>query len=83
MRFIRLDETGEYRKRREELRRAEIDLIEHRERVAQLRRDLPPGPDRPLITYHLMFGKLQTKPCPTCTTEVAARWNELALLRFR
>ena len=100
MRFIRLDETGEYRERREELRRAEIDLIEHRERVAQLRRDLPPGPvvpdyeflegprdlsagdepvsrvrlselftgpDRPLITYHLMFGKLQTEPCPMCT----------------
>ncbi|MGH9002164.1 MAG: DUF899 family protein [Acidimicrobiia bacterium] len=100
MRFIRLDEDAEYQRRREDLRRAEIDLIEHRERVAHLRRDLPPGPvvpdyeflegprdlssgdervsrvplsglftgpDRPLITYHLMFGKRQTDPCPMCT----------------
>lgn len=37
-------ETDEYRRRREELRLAEIELIEHRERVAQLRRTLPPGP---------------------------------------
>ena len=25
------------------------------------------GPDRPLIVYHLMFGKRQTSPCPMCT----------------
>ncbi|MEU9112177.1 DUF899 family protein [Streptomyces sp. NPDC048483] len=25
------------------------------------------SPDRPLIIYHLMFGKLQTDPCPMCT----------------
>ncbi|MGD0882496.1 MAG: DUF899 family protein [Acidimicrobiales bacterium] len=25
------------------------------------------GPDRPLIVYHLMFGKRQTTPCPMCT----------------
>lgn len=37
-------ETDEYRKRREELRLAEIELIEHRERVAGLRRELPLGP---------------------------------------
>jgi predicted dithiol-disulfide oxidoreductase (DUF899 family) len=24
-------------------------------------------PNRPLIIYHLMFGKKQTKPCPLCT----------------
>jgi predicted dithiol-disulfide oxidoreductase (DUF899 family) len=24
-------------------------------------------PDRPLVIYHLMFGKKQTKPCPMCT----------------
>jgi predicted dithiol-disulfide oxidoreductase (DUF899 family) len=23
--------------------------------------------DRPLVIYHLMFGKLQTSPCPMCT----------------
>jgi predicted dithiol-disulfide oxidoreductase (DUF899 family) len=25
------------------------------------------GPDRPLIVYHLMYGKQQTSPCPMCT----------------
>ena len=30
-------------------------------------RDLFTGPDRPLVVYHLMFGKLQTSPCPMCT----------------
>jgi predicted dithiol-disulfide oxidoreductase (DUF899 family) len=87
-------ETEEYRKLRDELRLAEIDLIAQRERVAELRRQLPPGPvvedyefldctgatveqvrlselfsapDRPLVIYHLMYGKGQTVPCPMCT----------------
>ena len=42
--FTRLAESDEYRKRREELRLAEIELIEHRERVAAMRRALPEGP---------------------------------------
>jgi len=25
------------------------------------------APDRPLVVYHLMYGKCQTKPCPMCT----------------
>jgi predicted dithiol-disulfide oxidoreductase (DUF899 family) len=25
------------------------------------------APDRALVVYHLMFGKLQTTPCPMCT----------------
>jgi predicted dithiol-disulfide oxidoreductase (DUF899 family) len=37
------NESGEYRKRREELRLAEVEEMHHRERVAQLRRKLPPG----------------------------------------
>jgi len=37
-------ETDDYRKRREELRLAEIELIANRERVAELRRALPAGP---------------------------------------
>jgi predicted dithiol-disulfide oxidoreductase (DUF899 family) len=94
------DESAEYLAAREELRRAEIDLMRHRERVAAQRRALPPGPavkdysfqegpadlaagdapvrevrlsrlfsspDRPLIVYHLMYGKQQTEPCPMCT----------------
>ncbi|REF34670.1 DUF899 family protein [Thermasporomyces composti] len=37
-------ESAEYRDAREELRRAEVELMLHRERVAELRRRLPPGP---------------------------------------
>jgi predicted dithiol-disulfide oxidoreductase (DUF899 family) len=37
------NESAEYLARREELRRAEIDLMQRRERVAELRRRLPPG----------------------------------------
>src|SRR6266516_2239858 len=94
------NESSEYLAKREELRLAEIDLMKQRERVAELRRHLPPGPamqdhtfkegpadlndgdtptrtvrlselftgaDRPLVVYHLMYGKRQTKPCPMCT----------------
>lgn len=94
------NESPEYLARREELRLAEIELMRQRERVADLRRHLPPGPaledykfsegplnlesgdsptrtirlselftapGRPLVIYHLMFGKRQTKPCPMCT----------------
>lgn len=92
-------ESEEYLARREELRVAEIELIQ-RERVAALRRALPQGAtlpryeflegaddlgvgddaehvvsldglfsaaDRPLVIYHLMYGKKQTTPCPMCT----------------
>lgn len=98
--FTRLTESDEYAQRREELRRAEIELIEERERVAAMRRALPEGPvvddyaflegprdlgagdspvrevrlselftapDRPLVVYHLMYGKAQTSACPMCT----------------
>src|SRR5215216_5745222 len=45
MQYTRLpDQSAEYVARREELRQAEIDLMRHRERVAELRRTLPPGP---------------------------------------
>jgi len=38
------NESPEYLAKREELRLAEIDLMRQRERVAELRRHLPPGP---------------------------------------
>jgi predicted dithiol-disulfide oxidoreductase (DUF899 family) len=41
MDFTRLKESDEYRRQREELRLAELDLIDHAERVAALRRALP------------------------------------------
>jgi predicted dithiol-disulfide oxidoreductase (DUF899 family) len=45
MEFTRLaDETADYRAAREELRRAELDLTQQRERVAEMRRALPLGP---------------------------------------
>ena len=40
MDFTRLTESEEYRRQREELRLAELDLIDHVERVAALRRQL-------------------------------------------
>ena len=43
MDFTRLRESEEYRRQREELRVAELDLIDHVERVAALRRKLPAG----------------------------------------
>jgi len=94
------NESAEYLAKREELRLAEIELMQQRERVANLRRHLPPGPavedykfiegpadldsgdtptrtvrlselfiaeGRPLVIYHLMYGKRQTRPCPMCT----------------
>jgi predicted dithiol-disulfide oxidoreductase (DUF899 family)/uncharacterized protein YndB with AHSA1/START domain len=101
VRQTRLDnESAAYVAAREELRLAEIELMRQRERVAALRRALPPGaevadyvfaegptdldagdgpvrqvrlselfsgPDRPLVIYQLMYGKLQTTPCPMCT----------------
>ena len=41
MNFTRLNESEEYRRQREELRVAELDLTDHVERVAALRRGLP------------------------------------------
>src|SRR5262252_3158904 len=38
------DESAEYLSKRDDLRQAEIELMQHRERVAALRRQLPPGP---------------------------------------
>jgi predicted dithiol-disulfide oxidoreductase (DUF899 family) len=42
MDYTRLNESDTYRSQREELRVAELDLMEHVERVAALRRELPP-----------------------------------------
>ena len=100
MQLTRLDEPSDYVKRREELRQAEVGLMRQRERVAALRRQLPPGtlvqdyeflegprdladgdepvrsvrlselftaPDRALVVQHVMYGKLQSTPCPMCT----------------
>ena len=52
MHFTRLSESDEYRRQREELRVAELDLIDQAERVAAMRRGLPSDTvvdDYPLI----------------------------------
>jgi len=101
MQYTRLtNEPVDYVDAREKLRIAELDLMQQRERVAEMRRALPLGPvvddyvflegprslgdgdapvatvrlsqlftaaDRPLVIYHLMYGKAQTDPCPMCT----------------
>jgi predicted dithiol-disulfide oxidoreductase (DUF899 family) len=41
MNLTRLEESDEYRRAREELRVAELDLVDHIERVAALRRNVP------------------------------------------
>ena len=104
------NESAEYLSGREELRIAEIESMRQRERVAELRRQLPEGPivqdyvfeegpanlvdgdtpiravrlsdlftgsDRPLVVYHFMYGKKQTKPCPMCTMIIDS-WNGVA-----
>jgi predicted dithiol-disulfide oxidoreductase (DUF899 family) len=52
MDFTRLKESDEYRRQREELRLAELDLIDHAERVAALRRALPA--ETVMDDYHLV-----------------------------
>ena len=103
------NESSEYLAGREELRLAEIALMRQREKVAELRRQLPGGPivqdyvfeegpanldagdaplrpirlselfskpDRPVVIYHFMYGKKQSKPCPMCTLIIDG-WNAL------
>src|SRR5215467_11591494 len=48
------NESPEYLAKREELRLAEIELMRQRERVAELRRALPPGPN--LSDYEFLEG---------------------------
>ena len=104
------NESSEYLAGREELRLAEIALMRQREKVAELRRQLPGGPivqdyvfeegpanldagdaplrsirlselfskpDRPVVIYHFMYGKKQSKPCPMCTLIIDG-WNGVA-----
>src|SRR5438093_12018728 len=48
------NESAEYLAKREGLRLAEIELMRQRERVAELRRHLPPGPA--LVDYKFIEG---------------------------
>jgi predicted dithiol-disulfide oxidoreductase (DUF899 family) len=54
MQETRLDHSADYAAKREELRLAEVELMRHRERVAELRRQLPAG--SPVRDYEFMEG---------------------------
>ena len=54
IRHTRLNESREYLERREELRRAELELIRQSEKVAALRRSLPQG--TPVQDYSFLEG---------------------------
>ncbi|MDQ1392136.1 MAG: hypothetical protein QOF30_1113 [Acidimicrobiaceae bacterium] len=69
MDLTRLNESGDYRRHREQLRVAELDLIDHVERVAALRRQLPADtvvPDYELVDVtsrdHIRLSQLFSAP---------------------
>src|SRR5215469_6438224 len=67
------NESAEYLAKREELRLAEIELMRQRERVAELRRHLPPGPV--LEDYKFIEGPIDLHSGDTPTRTV--RLSEL------
>jgi len=94
------NESEAYRKARTALLAEEIELRRHIERVAELRRKLPPGGEvtktyrfvgeqgpvtladlfgnKPtLAIYSYMFGPQREKPCPMCTSFMAALDNKV------
>jgi predicted dithiol-disulfide oxidoreductase (DUF899 family) len=58
------NESEEYVLKRDELRRAEIDLRKLRERVAELRRQLPQGPAVEDYVFEEVSGKLDAGDTP-------------------
>lgn len=100
------NESAEYRTARTALLAEEIELRRHIERVAQMRRALPPGGEvtkeyrfrgehgevsfkelfgdrQTLVTYSYMFGPQREKPCPMCTSLLAAWDGETPDVRQR
>jgi predicted dithiol-disulfide oxidoreductase (DUF899 family) len=89
------NESADYRRARTALLAEEIELRRHIERVAQRRRELPPGGEvrgdyrfegargavdfaglfgdrQTLVVYSYMFGPRRERPCPMCTSLLAA-----------
>src|SRR6516225_7863013 len=58
------NESEEYLLKRDELRRAEIDLRNQRERVAELRRQLPKGPAVEDYVFQEVSAKLDAGDTP-------------------
>lgn len=70
MRHTNLTESAEYGKAREELRQAEIELMRHRERVADLRRQLPLGPAADDYAFEEGPADLDTGDTPVRTVRL-------------
>jgi predicted dithiol-disulfide oxidoreductase (DUF899 family) len=91
------NESAAYRSARTALLAEEIELRRHIERVAELRRTLPPGGEvtgdyqfigadgpvdfaglfggkQTLVTYSWMYGPHRERPCPMCSSLLAA-WD--------
>jgi predicted dithiol-disulfide oxidoreductase (DUF899 family) len=65
------NESAKYLAKREELRLAEIDLMKQRERVAELRRHLPPGPAMPEYAFEEGPANLNDGDRPTQTVRLS------------
>ena len=65
------DESEEYLSKREELRRAEIELRNQRERVAELRRRLPQGPAVEDYVFEEVPLKLEAEDKPLRTVRLS------------
>jgi predicted dithiol-disulfide oxidoreductase (DUF899 family) len=65
------NESEEYLARREELRRAEIELRQQRERVAELRRRLPQGPAVRDYVFEEVPAKLDAEDSPIQTVRLS------------
>jgi len=66
-----LNESEEYLSKREELRLAEIELRNQRERVAELRRKLPQGPAVPDYAFEEVAAKLDAGDSPIRTVRLS------------
>ena len=65
------NESEEYLLKRDELRRAEIDLRKERERVAELRRQLPQGPAVEDYVFEEVSAKLDAGDTPVRKTRLS------------
>ena len=65
------NESEEYLSKREELRRAEIELRNQRERVAELRRRLPQGPAVEDYVFEEVPLKLEAEDKPLRTVRLS------------
>ena len=71
MLLTRLQEPPEYAAKREELRLAELELMRHRERVAEMRRKLPPGAAVPDYVFQEGPSDLDAGDAPVATVRLS------------